>query len=281
MNRKNVIAAAGESRGAAYEEITEQQRATWATGDFNEIARQNEWMAEMLCQAVDPRPDERVLDVACGSGNAALVAARRYCRVAGIDFVPGLIERARRRARAAGRDVDFRCGDVQSMPYADDTFDVALSVYGVQFAPDQEKAAGELLRVCRPGSRIGLAGPIAQGWSGDFFAVHSRYAPPPPDVKSPARWSTEEGINALVGHSARVVESERRVSLQYYRSVDHAVAVFCTYFGPTIRALRRLEEEARQAFKEELKAVFKRYNQAGDGTAVIKNQYRQTIITCA
>lgn len=278
MNRNKMIAAAEESHDGVYEEITGRQQETWATGDFNEIARQNVWMAEMLCQAVDPRPGQRVLDVACGSGNAALVAARRYCRVAGIDFVPGLIERARKRAAAAGRDVDFRVGDAQSLPYAGDSFDVALSVYGVQFAPDQEKAAAELLRVCRPGGKIGLAGPLAQGWSGDFFAVHGRYAPPPPGVKSPLRWSTEEGIDALLGHGARVMESEQRTSLQYYRSVDHAVELFCTYFGPTMRALRSLDDDARPVFKEELKAVFRRYNRATDGTAVVENQYMQTIL---
>lgn len=278
MNIRNEPLAVEETAVKTHREITKRQKATWATGDFNEIARQNEWMAEMLCRAADPRPGQRVLDVACGSGNAALVAARRYCRVAGIDFVPGLIERARKRAAAAGRDVDFRVGDAQSMPFPDAGFDMALSVYGVQFAPDQEKAAGELLRVCRAGGKIGLAGPIGEGWSGDFFAVHGRYAPPPPGVESPLRWGTEEGIEALLGHGARVLENERRTSLQYYRSVDHAVEVFCTYFGPTMRALQQLDEEARQAFREELKAVFSRYNRADDGTAVVENQYLQTIL---
>jgi SAM-dependent methyltransferase len=234
-------------------------------------------MAEMLCQAVDPQPGQRVLDVACGSGNAALVAARRYCQVAGIDFVPGLIERARRRAAAAGHDIDFRVGDAQSLPYPDDRFDVVLSVYGVQFAPNQEKAAGELLRVCRPGGKIGLAGPIADGWSGDFFAAHGRYAPPPPGVKSPLRWGTDDGLRALLGRGVRAIESERRTSLQYYRSVDHAVDVFCTYFGPTMHALQALDEEERQEFMGELEVVFRRYNRASNGVAIVENQYLQTI----
>ena len=278
MKHSKVLSAVSDSGNAGQQELTGRQQATWASGDFHEVARQNVWMAEMLCQAVDPHPGQRVLDVACGSGNAALVAARRYCQVAGIDFVPGLIERARRRAAAEGRELDFRVADAQSLPYPDASFDVVLSVYGVQFAPNQEKAAGELLRVCRPGSKIGLAGPIAEGWSGDFFAVHGRYAPPPPGVKSPLRWGTDDGIHALLGRGAHVIENERRTSLQYFRSVNHAVEVFCTYFGPTMRALQVSDEEAQQDFVEELEAVFSRYNRATDGTAIVENQYLQTIV---
>ena len=140
-----------------YQAVTDTQRAIWADGDFHQIARQNVVMAEALCTAADPHPGERVLDVACGSGTAALVAARRYCEVTGIDYVPALIERARMRAAADALDVEFRVGDAQALPFADAAFDVVLSVYGVQFAPDQQRAASELLRVCRPGGRIALA----------------------------------------------------------------------------------------------------------------------------
>lgn len=262
-----------------YQNITEQQQTTWATGDFNEIARQNVGMAEALCQAADPHPGQRVLDVACGSGNAALVAARRYCQVAGVDYVPALIERAQRRAAAAGRDVDFRVADAQELPYPDASFDVVLSVYGMQFAPDQEKAAGELLRVCRPGGKIGLASPIPAGWSGDFFAVHGRYAPPPPGVKPPLRWGTTDGLDELLSNGVRTIESKQLTSLQYYRSIDHALDVFCSYFGPTMRVLRTVDAQTRQHFLEALKAVFKRYNHATDGTAIVENQYLQTIAT--
>ncbi|MFW6184643.1 MAG: class I SAM-dependent methyltransferase, partial [Chloroflexota bacterium] len=242
MNRRKVLSANAGSHVVDYQDVTERQQATWATGDFHEIARQNVWMAEMLCQAVDPRPGERVLDVACGSGTAALVAARRYCEVAGIDYVPALIARAKKRAAAEGRDVAFRLADAQDLPYPDASFDVVLSVYGVQFAPDQATAAAELLRVCRPGGKIGLASPLPEGWSGDFFAVHGRYVPPPPGLHPPLRWGTEEGIETLLRAGARSIENERRRSLQYYRSIEHAVEVFSRHFGPTMRALRVLEE---------------------------------------
>lgn len=266
---------------AAYRAVTEIQQATWASGDFHEIARQNVVMAEELCVAADPHGGERVLDLACGSGTAALVAARRYCEVTGIDYVPALVERARTRAAAEALEVDFQVADAQALPFPDATFDVVLSVYGVQFAPDQRKAASELLRVCRPGGRIALASPMPEGWSGDFFATHSRYSSPPPGVESPLRWGTGDGLADLLGENVRAIESEQRPALQYYRSVDHAVEVFCRYFGPTIRAAEAAGPDGQQRLREDLKTVFERYNRATDGTAVVENTYLLTIATAA
>lgn len=257
-----------------YAEITARQRETWSEGDFHQIARQNVCMAEALCEAVDPRGGERVLDVACGSGTAALVAARRYCEVTGIDYVPALIDRARQRAAADQLDAEFRVEDVQELPFADASFDSVLSVYGVQFAPDQEKAAGEMLRVCRTGGKIGLATPVASGWSGDFFAANAKYVPPPPGARPPSRWGSDEGLGALLGGGTRSIRSEKRTALQYYRSVDHAAEVFLTFFGPTIRAS---EAGLAEQVREDLKDVFGRYNRATDGTAVIENTYLLTV----
>jgi ubiquinone/menaquinone biosynthesis C-methylase UbiE len=264
-----------------YDLITRTQQETWATGDFHEVARQNVCMAEALCEAVDPHAGDRVLDVACGSGTAALVAARRYCDVTGIDYVPSLIERAKAQAAASGLEVDFRVADAQELPFEDDGFDFVLSVYGVQFAPDQERAAAEMLRVCRPGGKIALATPIPRGWSGDFFGVNAKYSPPPPGVDPPLRWGTDEGLEELLGEGTRSIESEERTALQYYRSVDHAVSVFLTFFGPAIRTSRRLEDETRGALVDDLRGVFERYNRATDGTAVVENTYRLTVATCA
>ena len=262
---------------ADFEAVTERQQEIWATGDFNQIARQNWVMAEALCEAADPHPGERVLDVACGSGTAALVAERRYCEVTGIDYVPELIDRATARAQANGQDIDFRVGDAQALPFPDDSNDVILSVYGVQFAPDQERAAQEMLRVCKSGGTIGLAGPIPAGWSGDWFAAHARFAPPPPGVDSPLRWGTSAGIEALLGDGVRSIKHEQRTARQYYRSIEHAVEVFTTYFGPTIQALDQIHGPDQERFLDELAAIMRRYNRATDGTASIENQYRQTI----
>jgi ubiquinone/menaquinone biosynthesis C-methylase UbiE len=263
--------------GTNFIEITENQKKTWSAGDFNQIARQNVVMAEALCAAVDPRPGQRVLDVACGSGTAALVAERRYCEVAGIDYVPELIERAKLRADANGQEVEFKVGDAQNLPFADDSFDVVISVYGVQFAPDHEKAAKEMLRVCKPGGVIGLAGPIPEGWSGDFFATHAKYMPPPPGVKSPLRWGTDEGLNELLGPGCSSVENTKRKALQYYHSTEHAVEVFKRWFGPTIRATEKLDQYEQQSLFRDLQEVFSRYNRGTDGTAIVENTYMQTI----
>jgi len=257
-----------------YTAVTQRQQKTWAAGDFNQIARQNVVMAEALCEAVDPHAGEHVLDVACGSGTAALVAARRYCDVTGIDYVPELIECARKRAEVEGLEAEFEVGDAQALPFSGAAFDVLLSVYGVQFAPDQEKAAAEMLRVCRPGARIALATPHPDGWSGDLFAAIAHHAPPPPGLNPPLRWGTEAGADELLGSGARSITHEKRTALQYYRSVDHAAEVFLTYFGPAIRAV---EAGSRERVREDLRAVFDRYNRATDGTAVVENTYLLTV----
>jgi len=261
---------------ADFQAITERQKETWATGDFHEIARQNVFMAEALCAAVDPHATDRVLDVACGSGTAALVAARRYCDVTGIDYVPALIDRAKQRAAAEGFEIDFRVVDAQALPFSDGTFDVVLSVYGVQFAPDQQRAADEMLRVCRPGGKIGLATPLPEGWSGDFLATNAKYMPPPPGVRPALYWGSDGGVEELLGAGTQTIQNERRTTLQYYRSVEHAVEVFLTYFGPSIRAYNAAED-AREQLRNDLHEVFTRYNRATDGTAVIENQYLLTV----
>lgn len=266
---------------ADYQAVTKAQQATWASGDFHEIARQNVVMAEAVCVAADPHGAESVLDVACGSGTAALVAARRYCEVTGIDYVPALVERARTRAAAEALEVDFRVADAQALPFPDGAFDAVLSVYGVQFVPDQRKAASELLRVCRPGGRIVLASPMPDGWSGDFFSTHGRYVPPPPGIDSPLRWGTDDGLGDLLGEGVRSLESEPRRGLQYYRSIDHAVEVFRRSFGPTIRAAEAAGPDGEQRLREDLEAVFARYNRATDGTAVVENTYLLTVATVA
>lgn len=266
-----------QTNNTNFVDITENQKKTWSSGDFNQIARQNVVMAEALCAAVDPHPGQRVLDVACGSGTAAFVAERRYCKVTGIDYVPELIDRARLRADANGQEVEFRVGDAQELPFTDDSFDVVISVYGVQFAPDQEKAAGEMVRVCKPGGVIGLAGPIPEGWSGDFFATHAKYMPPPPGIKSPLRWGTDDGLNELLGFGCSAIRNTKRKALQYYRSIEHAVEVFGKWFGPTILAKEKLDKMEQQHLFKDIREVFIRYNRAKNGTAIVENTYMQTI----
>jgi SAM-dependent methyltransferase len=263
--------------GLDYDDITARQRRMWSSGDYGVIARQLVPVSEALCQAVDPRPGERVLDLACGSGNAALAAARRYCEVTGIDYVPALIERARQRASAEGTTVQLETGDAQSLRFADASFDVVLSAFGVMFAPDQERAAGELLRVCRPGGRIGLASWMPEGWGDDLIGAHTRYLPQPPGLAPPLRWGTEVGLTDLLGSAVSSLAVERRTVVQYFRSVDHGVTTFRECFGPTSRAFEILDEGARQALLHDLTVLFHRYNRAQDGTVALECEYLQAV----
>ena len=262
-----------------YRAVTSTQQQTWSQGDFHEISRLNVVMAEAICDAAELRAGERVLDVACGSGPAALVAARRYCHVTGIDFVPSLLDRARARAEAEGFDAEFVEADAQELPFDDDSFDAVLSVYGVQFVPDQPRAARELVRVTRPGGRVVLASPVPHGWSGDFFAVHGRHTPPPPWLQPPSRWGTEEGLAALFGQDAVDIVSEERPAFQYWHSTEHAVDVFSRWFGPTIRAAEALDDEGRRTLRTDMEEVFQRYNREDDGTAVVENTYLLSVVT--
>jgi ubiquinone/menaquinone biosynthesis C-methylase UbiE len=257
-----------------YRAITDRQRQAWSTGNFHQLARQLVTISEDVVRSADPRPGERVLDVACGSGNTALVAARRYCEVTGIDFVPGLIEQARRRAATDGVEADFIVGDAQDLPFPDASFDVVLSVMGVMFAPDQERAAAELLRVCKPGGRIGIAAWPSDGSIADFFRAHADYGDPPPDgLRPPFRWGTREGLQELIGPGARSLHTERRTTTMYYRSPEHAVEVLRTYFGPTMLALAELDEANQRNLQADLVALHRANNKATDGTLSDEAEY--------
>lgn len=258
--------------------LTGRQQATWATGDFHQIGRQIIPVSEDLIQAVDPHAGTRVLDVACGSGNAALVAARRFCEVSGIDYVPALLERARLRATAEGSEIDFRIGDAQALPFHDASFDAVVSVFGVMFAPDQERAAAELQRVCRPGGRIGLASWMPDGIAADFFDTHARYNPPPAGVPQPTRWGTAVALDEMFHEGGREIRSEVRSIRQYYRSVDHAVDMYARWFGPTARTMQMLTADSEARLRHDLAAVMSKYNVATDGTLVLEGTYLQTVI---
>lgn len=263
-----------------YAAITHKQREVWAAGDFSVVALAIMPAAEALVASADPHAGQRVLDVACGSGNVALVAARRYCEVTGLDYVPSLLERARARAAAEGTPIRFVEGDAQALPFDDDSFDFVLSTFGVMFAPDQERAASELVRVCRPGGTIGLASWTPEGAIGDFFRLVSRYTPPPPaGLKPPVRWGTRAGLAELFGERVTASRAESRIVTEYFHSVDHAVDVFRRFFGPTVRAFEALDEDGRRALAGDMAELFARENRAHDGTLALPLEYLETILT--
>jgi SAM-dependent methyltransferase len=259
-----------------FEAVTARQKAAWSAGEFNRIALTLMEVAERLVATADPAPGSRVLDVACGTGNAALVAARRWTEVVGLDFAANLIETGRRRAAAEGTDIAFVEGDAQALPFEDASFDTVLSVFGVQFAPDQARAAAELLRVTRPGGTIALANWVPGGAAEAMFAVTARYSPPPPGLASPWRWGTAEGATALLGGGTDVAVTPRSF-LQRFPSPEAMIATFRESFGPASLTFEAAGPAREQELTEALVDVVRRYNRAGDGTSAMQGDYAEVV----
>ncbi|MEV4539607.1 methyltransferase domain-containing protein [Asanoa sp. NPDC049518] len=257
--------------------IKQKQQATWASGDYSAVGTRLLLTAERLCEAVDLRAGERVLDVACGNGNASLAAARRFCQVTGVDYVPALLDRARGRARAEGLEASFQEGDAEDLPFADDSFDAVLSTCGAMFAPDQEKTAAELLRVCRPGGRIGMVNWTPDSYVGQLFQTLGRYVPPPPGLLPPALWGSAERLRELFGPSV-TIDAPAREFLWRFPSPEHQAEFFGTFYGPTHKALAALSPDRAADLKAEMVEVVKRFDVSDDATLVLRMDYLEAVI---
>lgn len=260
--------------------VGQMQQKTWSEGDFGMVAGLVMMVAEDLAESLNLMPGERVLDVACGSGNGALAAARRsWGNVVGIDFVPALLERGRERATTEQLDVEFVEGDATALPVGDAEFDVVISIFGAMFAADQEKAAAELLRACKPGGRIGMANWTPDGGVGGMFKTVAKHAPPPPGVNPPLLWGTEDRLRELFGDSISDLRIERRISRQPFRSADHYLDFFRTYFGPVKVAFERVGSEGEEALENDLRTYLEGANTAGDKALVLEAEYLEVIAT--
>ncbi len=261
-----------------FDALKARQQVTWASGDFAVVGTTLQIVGESLAEAVDVRAGERVLDVAAGNGNATLAAARRFARVTSTDYVPALLDKGAARAQAEGLDVCFEVADAEALPYADAHFDVALSTFGVMFTPDHARAARELLRVTRPGGRIGLANWTPQGFIGELFQVIGRQLPPPPGVASPALWGTQAHVTRLFGGHAREIRCTRRIFNFRYASVAHFMHVFRTYYGPTHQAFEALDADGRRVLEEAMTELLKRWNIGGHRSLVVPSEYLEIVI---
>jgi SAM-dependent methyltransferase len=257
--------------------IKQRQQAAWAAGDYAEVGTRLLLTAELLCEAVDLRAGERVLDVACGNGNAALAAARRFCQVTGVDYVPALLERARRRAAAEGLEVDFQEADAEALPFPDDAFDAVLSTCGAMFAPDQERTAAELLRVCRPGGRIGMVNWVPDGYVAALFRTIGRYLPPPPGLRPPVEWGDEQRLRELFGPEVRIV-APRKTFLWRFPSAEHQAEFFATFYGPTYKALATLPPDRAAELKADMVEVARSFDDSDDDTLVLRQEYLEAVI---
>jgi SAM-dependent methyltransferase len=262
--------------------VTQVQQQIWSKGDFAMVANLVYLPAENLAEALDLVPDERVLDVASGSGNAAIAAARRtWGNVVSSDYVPALLERGRERAAAERLAVEFVEADAQDLPFEDASFDVATSIFGAMFAPDQERTAAELLRVVKPGGRIGMGNWCPDGDVGAMFKTIAEHAPPPPGLPSPLAWGTEERLRELFGDGIADLRVERRVSRQPFRSADHYIEFFRSYFGPTQTAYERVGPDGEQALTDDLRGFLEGANKGGERALVLEADYLQVVATRA
>jgi len=261
-----------------FEALKTRQHGAWSSGDYAVFGTTLQIVGEELCEALDLRGGQRVLDVAAGNGNATLAAARRWCNVVSTDYVGALLERGRMRANADGLSVEFREADAEALPFDDASFDAVLSTYGVMFTPNQDRAAAELIRVCKHGGKIGLANWTPDGFIGQLFKTLGKHLPPPAGARSPALWGTEARIKEMFGPSASHIRAERRNFVFRYRSPEHFVEIFKTYYGPVLKAFAALDATKQDALKQDMLALIKSMNRSGDSTMVVPSEYLEIIV---
>ena len=257
--------------------IKHKQQATWASGDFAVVGTTLQIVGESLAEAVDVRAGERVLDVAAGNGNATLAAARRFAEVRSTDYVPALLDKGRERARAEGLSVRFETADVENLPFGDASFDVVLSTYGCMFAPDHARTASEMMRVLRPGGRVGLANWTPGGFIGRLFKVIGAHVPPPAGLQSPALWGTKAHLAALFPEAADIACTSRFFNFRY-RSAAHWVQVFRDYYGPTHKAFAALDATRGAALEADIVALLEELNVGGPDSLVVPGEYLEVVI---
>lgn len=255
-----------------------RQQATWSSGDYAVVGTTLQIVGEQLCESLDIRAGQKVLDVAAGNGNASLAAARRWCDVVSTDYVPALLGRARERAAAERLKIEFQEADAEALPFADASFDAVVSTFGVMFTPDQDKAAAELMRVCRPGGKIGLASWTPDGFIGQIFKTIGKHLPPPAGVKSPAQWGTRARIDEMFGAQASSIQAETRHFVFRYRSPDHWLQTFKSYYGPLLKAFGALEPAAQTALASDIAAQIERFNRSGDAGMVVPSEYLEVVV---
>jgi len=259
--------------------VKTRQQGAWSSGDYATVGTTLQIVGETLCEALDLRAGQKVLDVAAGNGNVTLAAARRWCEVVSTDYVPALLERGRERAAAERLAIEFREADAEALPFADASFDAVVSTFGVMFTADQDKAAAELVRVCKPGGKIGLANWTPDGFIGQLFKTIGKYMPPPAGVKSPALWGTGARITAFFGAQASSIQLEQRDFVFRYRSAQHWLDVFKSYYGPLLKTFGALDPETRTALTDDLFELIKRFNRSGDKTMVVPSEYLEVVVT--
>ena len=262
-----------------FEAMKARQHGAWSSGDYAVVGTTLQIVGEELCEALDLRSGQKVLDVAAGNGNVTLAAARRWCEVTSTDYVPALLVRGKLRADADGMKITFKEADAEALPFGDGSFDVVVSTFGVMFTPNQERAAAELARVCKRGGKIGLANWTPEGLIGQVFKTLGKYLPPPAGARSPALWGTEARLKEMFGASSGAIRAERRHFVFRYRSPEHFLDIFKSYYGPMLKAFAALDESNQRKLHQDLMMLIGSMNRADDGTMVVPSEYLEVVIT--
>jgi ubiquinone/menaquinone biosynthesis C-methylase UbiE len=258
--------------------IKTRQKAAWSSGNYAVVGTTLQIVGEELCEALDLRAGRKVLDVAAGNGMASLAAARRWCDVVSTDYVASLLERGRARASAEGLPIEFKEADAEALPFADNSFDTVISTFGVMFTPNQDQAAAELMRVCRRGGQIGLTNWTPDGFIGQVFKTLGKYLPPPAAAKSPLLWGTRTRLTEMFGSAATWIKTESRYFNFRYRSAEHFVEVFRTYYGPMLKAFSALDVPQQTRLEKDLYDLIARMNKSKDATMAVPSEYLEVII---
>jgi 2-polyprenyl-3-methyl-5-hydroxy-6-metoxy-1,4-benzoquinol methylase len=256
-----------------------RQQVAWSSGNYAIVGSTLQIVGEQLCEALDLKSGSKVLDVAAGNGMMSLAAARRWCDVTSTDYVPALLDRGRARASAEGMTIAFEEADAENLPFDNNSFDTVVSTFGVMFTPNQDRAAAELMRVCRPKGQIGLANWTPEGFIGQVFKTLGKYLPPPAGTKSPALWGTRARLTDMFDAGASSIKAESRLFNFRYRSPAHFLEVFKTFYGPVLKAFAALEPAKQEELHNDLHALIVRMNRSDDATMVVPSEYLEVVIT--
>jgi ubiquinone/menaquinone biosynthesis C-methylase UbiE len=259
--------------------VKTKQQAAWSSGDYAVVGTTLQIVGEQLCETLDLRAGQSVLDVAAGNGNVTLAAARRGGEVTSTDYVPALLERGRARAAAEGLSIVMQEADAEALPFANNSFDVVVSTFGVMFTANHEKAAAEMIRVCKPGGKIGMANWTPEGFIGQVFKTIGKHVPPAAGMKSPALWGTRARMTELFGTQAASVTAVSRFFNFRYRSAEHMLDVFKTYYGPVLKTFAALPEAGQAALRDDFLSLAETFNRSGDTTLVVPSEYLEIVIT--
>jgi ubiquinone/menaquinone biosynthesis C-methylase UbiE len=259
--------------------IKTRQHAAWSSGDYAVVGTTLQIVGEQLCETLDLLSGQSVLDVAAGNGNVTLAAARRGGEVTSTDYVPALLERGRARAAAEGLSIVMQEADAEALPFANNSFDVVVSTFGVMFTANHEKAAAEMIRVCKPGGKIGMANWTPEGFIGQVFKTIGKHVPPAAGMKSPALWGTRARMTELFGTQAASVTAVSRFFNFRYRSAEHMLDVFKTYYGPVLKTFAALPEAGQAALRDDFLSLAGKFNCSRDATLVAPSEYLEIVIT--